>query len=389
MLRKLTCVFIGQAIPPHEPLDTSAARSRAELASRGGLAMRQSPSQGLLRRSGGGTSMSSNSSLERSIEETRADAMDSTTTSAESASAVINRSQDNQFHEAYFVSRLVVLFQNGASSFKIDFYIFFLCSTNRSSSRNLESTVTTSAVAMVGGRSFASSSSVSSSQQQQYYQHHYHVKNEDVPSYFHEHHAHPHLHQQAPPPPPHQHYPYAESMDHRSVAGTQMFGQPRSLPHQQHVVNEQLKQLLGEREQLKRDQAEPQRLQPATSSNRSLSMERPMGQQQQQQSHVFYPVRTRSEEGALGLGIESQLRNSMRSNEALKSSSSAHSLATAESIMSSMSSSVVSVSSTSSSTAHPSGSWQQIPANEWGVEQVCTWLRSIGKLDLIRNSFDE
>ena len=249
--------------------------------------------------------------------------------------------------------------------------------------------MTTSAVAMVGGRSFASSSSVSSSQQQQYYQHHYHVKNEDVPSYFHEHHAHPHLHQQAPPPPPHQHYPYAESMDHRSVAGTQMFGQPRSLPHQQHVVNEQLKQLLGEREQLKRDQAEPQRLQPATSSNRSLSMERPMGQQQQQQSHVFYPVRTRSEEGALGLGIESQLRNSMRSNEALKSSSSAHSLATAESIMSSMSSSVVSVSSTSSSTAHPSGSWQQIPANEWGVEQVCTWLRSIGKLDLIRNFFDE
>ena len=70
--------------------------------------------------------MSSNSSLERSIEETRADAMDSTTTSAESASAVINRSQDNQFHEAYFVSRLVVLFQNGASSFKIDFDIFFV-----------------------------------------------------------------------------------------------------------------------------------------------------------------------------------------------------------------------------------------------------------------------
>jgi hypothetical protein len=240
---------------------------------------------------------------------------------------------------------------------------------------------------MVGGRSFASSSSVSSSQQQQYYQHHYHVKNEDVPSYFHEHHAHPHLHQQAPPLPPHQHYNYAESMDHRSVAGTQMFGQPRSLPHQQHVVNEQLKQLLGEREQLKRDQAEPQRLQPATSSNRSLSMERPIGQQQQ--SHVFYPVRTRSEEGALGLGIESQLRNSMRSNEALKSSSSAHSLATAESIMSSMSSSVVSVSSTSSSTAHPSGSWQQIPANEWGVEQVCTWLRSIGKLDFNRNFFDK
>ncbi len=68
--------------------------------------------------------MSSNSSLERSIEETRADPMDSTTTSAESASAVVNRSQDNQFHEAYFVSRLVFLFKNGNSSSKIDYYTF-------------------------------------------------------------------------------------------------------------------------------------------------------------------------------------------------------------------------------------------------------------------------
>lgn len=59
---------LAKAIPAHEPLDTSAARSRAELASRG-IALRQSPSQGLLRRSGAGTSMSSNSSLEHSIDE--------------------------------------------------------------------------------------------------------------------------------------------------------------------------------------------------------------------------------------------------------------------------------------------------------------------------------
>ena len=94
--------LIFQAIPPHEPLDTSAARSRAELASRGGLALRQSPSQGLLRRSGGAASMSSNSSLERSIEESRID-LDSITESAG------NCSQDSiQFHEAYFASRWAV-----------------------------------------------------------------------------------------------------------------------------------------------------------------------------------------------------------------------------------------------------------------------------------------
>lgn len=89
-----------KAIPSHEPLDTSAARSRAELASRGGLALRQSPSQGLLRRSGGAASMSSNSSLERSMEESRID-LDSINESAG------NCSQDsNQFHEAYFTTRL-------------------------------------------------------------------------------------------------------------------------------------------------------------------------------------------------------------------------------------------------------------------------------------------
>ncbi len=167
---KLTYEMAKQAIPVHEPLDTSAARSRAELASRGGLALRQSPSQGLLRRSGGGTrycgttvdfgyecfrfqsmissastscaaftddrcrtrSMSSNSSLERSIEEVhRVEAMDSiiTTTSVESASSLgvaaaaaaasvtttagagvnSSRSQETvQYHESYFLSRLIL-----------------------------------------------------------------------------------------------------------------------------------------------------------------------------------------------------------------------------------------------------------------------------------------
>ncbi|EFX62437.1 hypothetical protein DAPPUDRAFT_336955, partial [Daphnia pulex] len=95
---------LDRVIPPHEPLDTSAARGRAELASRGGMALRQSPSQGLIRRSGlggGGASMSSTSSLEHSfIEESSRLEVDSMTESTGH-----DRSQESiQFHEAFFAS---------------------------------------------------------------------------------------------------------------------------------------------------------------------------------------------------------------------------------------------------------------------------------------------
>ena len=214
-------------------------------------------------------------------------------------------------------------------------------------------------------------------QQQQHqlqHQHHYHsasvstVQQEEVhAAYFAEHqHQHQHQHQQHQHQHQHhqhqhQHYtPYAnvsEAIEQRKL------NQPRLLP-QQHV-NDQLKQMLADREFL-RENPEPQRLQPRTSSNRSLGMEQRVPVPPPHQPHVFYPARARSEDTAGGL--ESQLRNSMRVNaDSAKGS-------IGPNVLTDSTSSVVSATSSSSGVS----SWQHVPACDWNIEQVGSWLHSIG-----------
>ncbi len=160
---------------------------------------------------------------------------------------------------------------------------------------------------------------------------------------------------------------------------------PRSLP-QQHV-NEQLKQLLAEREFLREHSTAnaggeppvPTRLQPTTSSNRSMGRaaeQRPVPPPHQ--PNVFYPVGS----GDGGRVLDPQMRGSMRSNPTStvvtpdgSSSGGVVRSNSSSGMTDSMSSSVVSISSASSS----HGPFHQAPVPDWNVEQVGSWLRSIGK----------
>ena len=368
---------LDKAIPPHEPLDTSAARSRADLASRGGMALRQSPSQGLIRRSGGmggGASVSSTSSLEHSFieESTRLEQISLT----ESAG---NRSQDEsqQFHEMYFTSS---------------------ATTNATSSSSRSQSVSSRTQQQIYS---SSQQQQQQQQQQQYYHHqqmlqqqqqqqqqHYSTKTDEMMSqtttqaaYYHD----------------HQHFI-------NNGAGYPGQQQPQPQPRAQQHVNDQLKHLIAEREYLRENAIGAEamgsagRLQPMTSSNRSLGRAPEQHQQQQQQqqhrpppmvpphqtSNVFYPV---ANSGDSSRQLDSQLRNSMRTaassgnaQQAMTGASSANSnvplprSGSSGAMTESMSSSVVSISSTSSS----SHALQQWPVEDWNVELVGSWLRSIG-----------
>ena len=374
---------LDKAIPPHEPLDTSAARSRADLASRGGMALRQSPSQGLIRRSGGGmgggASVSSTSSLEHSfIEESSRLEQISLTESAG------NRSQDESqhFHEIYFTS--------SAATATI--------TSNSSSGATNRSQTVSSRTQQQQQQQQQQIYSSSQQQQQQYYhhqqqlqQHHYHhnattvsssiTKTDEMlgqatttqaaASYYHE----------------HQHY--------GSNGAGYPNQQPQPQPRPQQHVNDQLKHLIAEREYLRENAIGAEamgptaRLQPVTSSNRSLG--RAPEQQHRaapmvppHQTNVFYPV---ANAGDSSRQIESQLRSSMRTT-APGSGNTQQAMAqptvnsgmlqrsgSSGAMTESMSSSVMSISSTSSS-SHALHQWS---VEEWNVEQVGSWLRSIGR----------
>lgn len=189
----------------------------------------------------------------------------------------------------------------------------------------------------------------------------------------------------------HQHFATTNTSTTASsgYANVQQHSQPpRSLPQQN--VNEQLKQLLAEREFLREhsnansggaEPAVPSRLQPATSSNRSMGRSAATEQRPAPPPHqpnVFYPVGS-GQDGRPAL--DPQMRGSMRSNPVsaavtpdgaavVRSNS-------ASGMTDSLTSSIVSISSNSSSHTP----FHQSPVSEWNVEHVGNWLRSIGMLD--------
>ena len=130
---------------------------------------------------------------------------------------------------------------------------------------------------------------------------------------------------------------------------------------------------------------EPQRLQPRTSSNRSLGMDRPVPPPHQphppppppHQHNVFYPVRVEKDEAA-----QQQLRSSIRGASgtgpvaaaAAAADASAGGLNKSSNVMTDSTSSVLSGSSVSSAMI----SWQHVQPGDWNIEQVGSWLRSIG-----------
>ena len=335
---------LDKAIPPHEPLDTSAARARADLASRGGMALRQSPSQGLLRRSGNGalgTSMSSTSSLEHSFieESTRLDEISAT----ESAG---NRSQES-FHEVYLTSsRSTTTYSSGRSQQQQQQPVY-------SSSQYYQQ---------------------QQQQQQHYHQHHSSSTGQQAAVkaaaeelqqqagglYYHPAHDHHHHHQHFAGPP-------------------QATRHPQPAP-QQHV-NDQLKQLMAERQN--NLQADPLagRLQPTTSSNRSMGGRPPAPEPRPpalppHQSNVFYPA---------DVPVESRLRKSIRSGdgEGFQRSGSSHNMPT------SVTSSAASISSSSNAVSASAGQFLgslfSQPISDWNVETVGNWLRSISNCGIIKD----
>jgi len=312
---------LDKAIPPHEPLDTSAARSRADLASRGGMALRQSPSQVLLRRSGGdrGASMSSTSSLEHSFIEEQQSTRLEEVSGTESAS--------NQFHEVYF--------RNTTTS-----------SSSMSSNRSQQQQQiygTSSTPQQVYG-------TTTTHQQQQYYQQqqqqHYHQQQQQG---------------SIPANKPEEHYHY----DHQHFS--------RQQP-QQHL-NDHLKQLIADRNQFNPADA---RHQPGNSSNRSMGRaaapppQPPAIPPHNNPSNVFYPADVR---------VESQLRSSMRTSN----STGAVSESISSSAASISSSTTNTTPSSSSYNAGSAANFNQLPVSEWNVEHVGNWLRFIGNKLIISN----
>ncbi|XP_059351791.1 uncharacterized protein LOC130689486 isoform X2 [Daphnia carinata] len=391
---------LDRVIPPHEPLDTSAARGRAELASRGGMALRQSPSQGLLRRSGGvggGASMSSTSSLEHSYieESSRLDA-DSMTESTGH-----NRSQESiQFHEAFFASTTSATTSTGRTVGTTRSQQQVYSSSSQQQYYQQQQETTQQQIQQQQLLQFQQQQIQQQQiqqqqmqqqqiqqqqiqQQQMQQQRHYHtatvstVKAEEL------HQSTTTYYQQE-----HQHFATTNSSTTASggYANVQQHSQPpRSLP-QQHV-NEQLKQLLAEREFLREhsnvnaggvEPAVPIRLQPATSSNRSMGRSAPTEQRPAPPPHqpnVFYPVGSGQDARP---ALDPQMRGSMRSNPVSTAvtpdGTSVVRSNSASGMTDSLTSSIVSISSNSS--AHTP--FHQSPVSEWNVENVGNWLRSIG-----------
>ena len=185
----------------------------------------------------------------------------------------------------------------------------------------------------------------------------------------------------------HEHLAVQQSVDeHRKYSHhhhhqQQQQQQQRAIPEQH--MTEQLKQLLVERE-LKREMAaqELQRLQPLTSSNRSLAGVTLVQQQQQQQqaSHIFYPVRHDDGFGNV------EMRTSIRA-PVVAAPVPADPASCANNVgpmTDSACSSIGSISSSSSTNV----SWQNVQVNEWTPEQVGSWLRSIGEFFLCSTRLD-
>uniref|UniRef100_A0A0P5TUY7 Neurabin-1 n=1 Tax=Daphnia magna TaxID=35525 RepID=A0A0P5TUY7_9CRUS len=390
---------LDRVIPPHEPLDTSAARGRAELASRGGMALRQSPSQGLIRRSGGvggGASMSSTSSLEHSfIEESSRLEVDSMTESTGH-----DRSQESiQFHEAFFASTSSATTSAGRTvgTSRAQQQVYSSSSQQQYYQQQQQQETTQQQIQQQQLLQFQQQQQMQQQQIQQQQIQQQQIQQQQMQQQRHYHHTATvssgkadELHQSTTTYYQHEHQHFATTNTSTTAssgyANVQQHSQPpRSLPQQN--VNEQLKQLLAEREFLREhsnansggaEPAVPSRLQPATSSNRSMGRSAPTEQRPAPPPHqpnVFYPVGS-GQDGRPAL--DPQMRGSMRSNPVsatvtpdgaavVRSNS-------ASGMTDSLTSSIVSISSNSSSHTP----FHQSPVSEWNVEHVGNWLRSIG-----------